>query len=65
MGDLKNRISNGPVAGRLTGKIIMITGAGGGLGQDAAVQFARAGATVLANDINQRASKRPMLMSSD
>lgn len=37
---------------RFDGKIVVITGAGGGLGQTSAVRFAREGATVVLLDIN-------------
>jgi len=50
--DSTTRISRGPVAGRLCGKIAMITGAGSGLGQNLAELFAHAGATVVGGDIN-------------
>lgn len=48
------RISIGPVKDRLAGKIVLVTGAGSGLGQAASLMFARAGATVVASDINEQ-----------
>lgn len=39
------------MAGRLAGKVALITGAGGGQGRAAAVLFARAGAKVVAADV--------------
>lgn len=48
----EERHSSGPVAGRLAGKIAVVSGAGGGQGQAVAVLFAQAGATVIASDIN-------------
>jgi NAD(P)-dependent dehydrogenase (short-subunit alcohol dehydrogenase family) len=47
-----SRISRGPVQERLAGKVVLVTGAGGGQGQTVALLFARAGATVIASDIN-------------
>jgi meso-butanediol dehydrogenase/(S,S)-butanediol dehydrogenase/diacetyl reductase len=42
-----NSPSHGPVAGRLSGKVVLVTGAGAGQGRTAALLFARAGATVV------------------
>lgn len=39
------------MAGRLDGKVAIVTGAGGGIGREIAVAMARAGARVLINDI--------------
>jgi len=36
---------------RLAGKVILVTGAGSGMGREAAIRFAREGAQVIANDI--------------
>jgi len=44
------RSSQGPVAGRLAGKVVAITGIGGGQGQAAALLFARSGAIVVGCD---------------
>ena len=44
------RASHGPVAGRLAGKVVAISGTGGGQGQAAALLFARGGATVVGCD---------------
>lgn len=52
MSDVDHRFSRGPVAGRLQGKVALVTGAGGGQGQEVALLFARAGATVIGSDIN-------------
>ena len=43
------RTSRGPVAGRLAGKVVAISGTGGGRGRAAALLFARSGAPVPAN----------------
>ena len=40
------------MAGRLEGKVCVITGAGGGMGADAAVRFAEEGALVAVADID-------------
>ena len=44
------RTSRGPVAGRLAGKAVEISGTGGGQGRAAALVFARSGATVVGCD---------------
>jgi meso-butanediol dehydrogenase/(S,S)-butanediol dehydrogenase/diacetyl reductase len=46
--------SSAPVSGRLTGKVAVVTGAGGGQGQAAAFLFAEGGATVIACDVNPK-----------
>jgi meso-butanediol dehydrogenase/(S,S)-butanediol dehydrogenase/diacetyl reductase len=47
-----NHLSCGPVAGRLAGKVVLVTGAAAGQGHEVALLFARAGAIVEASDIN-------------
>ena len=44
--------STGPVTQRLAGKVALVTGAGSGQGQSVALLFAKAGARVVASDIN-------------
>ncbi len=44
------------MAGRLGGKIALITGAGGGIGSETARLFAREGATVIVNDLDKAAT---------
>ncbi|QOR67165.1 SDR family NAD(P)-dependent oxidoreductase [Cytobacillus suaedae] len=44
--------SNGTTSGRLVGKRILITGAGGGIGSDAMRYLKEEGATVLGIDLN-------------
>jgi NAD(P)-dependent dehydrogenase (short-subunit alcohol dehydrogenase family) len=45
-------LSRGPVAGRLEGKVALVTGAGGGQGREVSILFAEAGAHVFASDVN-------------
>jgi NAD(P)-dependent dehydrogenase (short-subunit alcohol dehydrogenase family) len=45
------------VAGRLDGKVCVITGAGGGMGREAAILFAAEGARVCAADVNLEAAE--------
>ncbi len=45
------------MAGRLEGKVCVITGAGGGMGADAAVRFAEEGAKVVVADVDGRAAE--------
>jgi NAD(P)-dependent dehydrogenase (short-subunit alcohol dehydrogenase family) len=45
------------VAGRLSGKVCVITGAGGGMGRDAAVLFTEEGAKVCVADANGEAAR--------
>jgi meso-butanediol dehydrogenase / (S,S)-butanediol dehydrogenase / diacetyl reductase len=52
MDERPRNYSRGPVTGRLADKVVVVTGAGGGLGQDAAILFAQAGAKVVASDIS-------------
>ncbi len=54
MEDVSTRISTGPVAGRLQDKVVLVTGAGSGQGQAAALLFAAAGARVSATDISEK-----------
>ncbi|MDB5715195.1 MAG: hypothetical protein JWO15_2592 [Sphingomonadales bacterium] len=54
---MTDRLSTGPVKGRLAGKIAIVTGAGGGQGLGVARLFAQAGATVIASDISPQGVK--------
>ena len=44
--------------GRLDGKVAVITGAGGGMGRDAALLFSEEGAQVCAADVNEEAAEQ-------
>ncbi len=44
--------------GRLAGKVCVITGAGGGIGREAALQFSREGARVCVADMNEEAGQK-------
>lgn len=46
------------MAGFCEGRVVIITGAGGGLGREYALAFAREGASVVVNDINPQAAER-------
>jgi len=46
------------VAGRLEGKVCVITGAGGGMGADAAVRFAEEGARIAVADVDGSAAEQ-------
>jgi len=51
--------------GRLDGKVAIITGAGTGMGQTAAVIFAKEGAKVIVADVNQQAGEETVKMVRD
>jgi NAD(P)-dependent dehydrogenase (short-subunit alcohol dehydrogenase family) len=46
------------MSGICEGRVVIITGAGGGLGREYALAFAREGASVVVNDINREAAER-------
>jgi NAD(P)-dependent dehydrogenase (short-subunit alcohol dehydrogenase family) len=50
--------------GRLDGKVCVITGAGGGMGRDAAILFTEEGAKVCAADVDVGAAERTVSMCS-
>ena len=52
------RIGSGPVMGRLDGKVAVITGAGGGMGREAAIVFSEEGASVCVADVDAEAAER-------
>lgn len=39
---------------RFDGKVVIVTGAGGGLGKQHALEFARRGAKVVVNDLDRK-----------
>ena len=51
--------------GRLDGKICVITGAGGGMGKEAAILFSAEGAGVCAADVNLEAAKATAVEARD
>src|SRR3954452_12509409 len=51
--------------GRLDGKICVITGAGGGMGRDAAILFSEEGARVCAADVNLAAAEETVRLARD
>ncbi len=50
--------------GRLDGKVAVITGAGGGMGREAAILFTEEGAKVCAADVNGEAAKETVALCS-
>ena len=46
------------MSGRLSGKVVLITGAGSGMGAEATLRFAKEGASVVACDMNLEATQR-------
>ena len=50
--------------GRLDGKVAVITGAGGGMGRDAAILFTEEGAKVCAADVNGEAAEETVALCS-
>jgi NAD(P)-dependent dehydrogenase (short-subunit alcohol dehydrogenase family) len=51
--------------GRLDGKVAVITGAGGGMGRDAAILFTQEGANVCAADVNRVAADETVGLCAD
>ncbi len=51
--------------GRLDGKVCVITGAGGGMGRDAAILFSEEGAHVCAADVNLEAANETVTLARD
>jgi NAD(P)-dependent dehydrogenase (short-subunit alcohol dehydrogenase family) len=51
--------------GRLDGKVCVITGAGGGMGREAAIVFSAEGASVCAADVNLAAAEETVAMTRD
>src|SRR5438477_10475572 len=53
------------MAERLANKVALITGAGSGLGREMALLFAREGASVVINDVDEHAGERTAAESGD
>ena len=51
--------------GRLDGKVCVITGAGGGMGREAAILFSAEGASVCAADVNLKAAEETAAEARD
>jgi len=51
--------------GRLDGKVCVITGAGGGMGREAAILFSAEGASVCAADVNLAAAEETAAAARD
>jgi NAD(P)-dependent dehydrogenase (short-subunit alcohol dehydrogenase family) len=51
--------------GRLDGKVCVITGAGGGMGREAAIVFSEEGASVCAADVNLAAAEETVALTRD
>jgi NAD(P)-dependent dehydrogenase (short-subunit alcohol dehydrogenase family) len=51
--------------GRLDGKVCVITGAGGGMGRDAAILFSEEGAKVCAADVDLAAAQETVTLARD
>ncbi len=51
--------------GRLDGKVCVITGAGGGMGRDAAILFSEEGAKICAADVNLAAAEETVTLARD
>jgi 3-oxoacyl-[acyl-carrier protein] reductase len=51
--------------GRLDGKVAIVTGAGGGIGREHALLFAREGAGVVVNDIGLGADAASVVQAID
>src|SRR6266705_4469795 len=54
-----------PLMGRLDGKVCVITGAGGGMGREAAILFSAEGASVCAADVNLEAAQQTAAEARD
>src|SRR4029453_249653 len=50
------------MAGRLNGKVALITGAGMGMGREASTLFASEGARIVVCDINEKAAKETVAL---
>lgn len=60
-----DQISTGIVEQRLDNKVVLITGVGGGQGREAAILFAKAGATVVGCDVKEEGCQETLQMASD
>lgn len=62
---MNNQLSTGFVDQRLKNKVVLITGVGSGIGREAAILFAKAGATVVGCGVTEKKAKETAQIASD
>src|SRR5439155_12057133 len=65
LGGQERVLLDGRLMGRLDGKVCVITGAGGGMGREAAILFSAEGASVCAADVNLEAAQETAAQAND